>query len=99
MSGEYKQGHGQRVVGAFHIRKSLRLLLLPAAEPEPVVLGQLPSVYWIEGGALCYRSTGGERERGACWSQQQNAVETLTGGLAVDMAGGRSSIGQTENGR
>ena len=56
------------------------------AEPEPVVLGQLPSVYWIEGGALCYRSTGGEKE---VLLEPAEMGWTLTGGLAVDMAGGR----------
>ena len=50
----------------------------PPAEPLP------PSVYWIEGGALYYQPTGGEKTlllspKGA----------TLTGGLAVDMARGR----------
>ena len=54
------------------------------APEEPVVSAQLPPVYWIEGGALYYQPTVGEKEmllppRGG----------TLTGGLAVDMAGGR----------
>ena len=56
------------------------------AEPEPVVLGQLPSVYWIEGGALCYRSTDGGK---GVLLEPAELGWTLTGGLAVDMAGGR----------
>ena len=47
-----------------------------------------PSVYWIEGGALYYRSTGGEKE------VLQSRGGTLTGGLAVDV--GRERIYWTE---
>ena len=54
------------------------------AEPEPVVPGQFPSVYWIEGGALYYRPTGGEKTM--LWKPRGG---TLTGSLAVDMEGGR----------
>ena len=52
-----------------------------AAEPEPVVPGQLPSVYWIEGGNL-YRSTGGETEK-----LPPRGMHATS--LAVDTAGGR----------
>ena len=51
---------------------------------EPIVSSQLPSVYWIEGGALYYRSTGGGKG-----VLLQPSSGSLTGGLAVDMEGDR----------
>ena len=57
-----------------------------AAEPEPVVPAQLASVYWIQGGALCHRSTGGVKE---VLLDPPQWDWTLTGGLAVDMVGER----------
>ena len=59
-------------------------------EPEPIppekpsVSAQLPPVYWIEGGVLYYRPTGGEKKM--LWKPRGG---TLTGGLAVDMVRGR----------
>ena len=47
---------------------------------------QLPSVYWIENGALYYRPTGGPDPEEPLF---QPTGGTLTGGLAVDMKGKR----------
>ena len=56
-------------------------------EPEPIVPEQpstFPPVYWIEDNTIYYRPAGGEKEQ-----LYVPTDGTLTGGLAVDMEGGR----------
>ena len=51
---------------------------------QSTVSAQLPPVYWVEGGALYYRPTGGQK---TMLHKPQGG--TLTGGLAVDIEQGR----------
>ena len=53
----------------------------PGEEPEP----PLPPMYWIEGNRIYYRLTGSEKE---IFNEPQSGT-LLTGGLAVDMEGGK----------
>ena len=52
----------------------------PGEEPEPL----LPPMYWIEGNRIYYRPTSGGKE---IFLKPQGGI--LTGGLAVDMGGGK----------
>ena len=52
----------------------------PGEEPEP----PLPPMYWIEGNRIYYRPTGGGKE---IFLEPRGG--TLTGGLAIDTAGGK----------
>ena len=52
----------------------------PGEEPEP----PLPPMYWIEGNHIYYRPTGGGKE---IFLEPRGG--TLTGGLAIDTAGGK----------
>ena len=60
----------------------------PPEEPEPVVpvrsSTEEPPIYWIAGNTIYYRPTGGGKET---FHAPQSG--TLTGGLAVDMGGGK----------
>ena len=60
----------------------------PSPEPEPVVpvrsSTEEPPMYWIAGNTIYYRPTGGGKET---FNEPQSG--TLTGGLAVDMGGGK----------
>ena len=60
----------------------------PPEEPVPVVpvppSTEEPPMYWIEGNTIYYRPTGGGKET---FHAPQSG--TLTGGLAVDMGGGK----------
>ena len=60
----------------------------PPEEPEPVVPVQSsteePPMYWIAGNTIYYRPTGGGKE---IFNESQSG--TLTGGLAVNMEGGK----------
>ena len=60
----------------------------PPPEPEPVVpvrsSTEEPPMYWIAGNTIYYRPTGGGKET---FHAPQSG--TLTGGLAVDMGGGK----------
>ena len=62
--------------------------LPPPKEPEPVVpvrsSTEEPPMYWIAGNTIYYRPTGGGK---AIFNEPQSG--TLTGGLAVDMRGGK----------
>ena len=61
----------------------------PPREPEPVVpvrsSTEEPPMYWIAGNTIYYRPTGGEKE---IFKRPQPGT-LLTGGLAVDMEGGK----------
>ena len=60
----------------------------PPPKPEPVVpvrsSTEEPPMYWIAGNTIYYRPTGGGKE---IFKRPQSG--TLTGGLAVDMEGGK----------
>ena len=61
----------------------------PPKEPEPVVpvrsSTEEPPMYWIAGNTIYYRPTGGGKE---IFNAPQSGT-LLTGGLAVDMGGGK----------
>ena len=60
----------------------------PPKEPEPVVpvrsSTEEPPIYWIAGNTIYYRPTGGGKE---IFNEPQSGA--LTGGLAIDMGGGK----------